>query len=63
MQDDLDNMDRVEDGDVVILQKYLYYLSHRRGCKETDLILGKFADYFVPKMDYKQMCTYRDFLK
>lgn len=31
--------------------KRLYYQSWHRGCKETDLLLGRFADKALPRLD------------
>lgn len=48
------------------LKKKLLYQSKNRGCKETDLLLGKFADQFLDKMidaelqDYERILAQTD---
>ena len=38
-----------------IFIKKLLYRSKHRGCKELDLILGKFADWFLPNNDEENL--------
>jgi antitoxin CptB len=40
------------------LKKKLLYQSKNRGCKETDLILGQFADCFLSQMTSTELESY-----
>ncbi|MES2215183.1 MAG: succinate dehydrogenase assembly factor 2 [Pseudomonadota bacterium] len=42
--------------------KKLLYQSKHRGCKETDLLLGKFADQFLHNMENKELEDYATIL-
>jgi len=42
--------------------KRLRYRSWHRGCKETDLILGNFADERLQTLDEEQLCAYERLL-
>lgn len=42
--------------------KRLHYRSWHRGCKETDIILGKFADIKLPTLTTKELDMYEAFL-
>ncbi len=42
--------------------KRLYYRSVHRGCKETDALLGFFADTHLPKLDADALDIYERFL-
>lgn len=45
-----------------ILKKLLYQSCHR-GCKETDLIIGKFAKFHLEKMSDDELMTFRKILQ
>lgn len=40
------------------LKKKLVYQSNHRGCKETDLLLGKFASRYLDEMDEQDLLYY-----
>ncbi len=40
------------------LRKKLLYQSNHRGCKETDLLLGKFASVYLNEMSYQELEAY-----
>lgn len=42
--------------------KRLYYQSLHRGCKETDFILGRFADQHLAQLTPEQLDLYENFL-
>jgi antitoxin CptB len=42
--------------------KRLYYQSWHRGCKETDLLLGRFADAALPKLNDAELDQYEALL-
>lgn len=42
--------------------KRLYYQSWHRGCKETDLLLGRFADVALPKLNAEELDQYEALL-
>lgn len=42
--------------------KRLYYQSWHRGCKETDLLLGRFADAALPQLDDAALDQYEALL-
>lgn len=42
--------------------KRLYYQSWHRGCKETDLLFGRFADTALPKLDDAGLDQYESLL-
>jgi succinate dehydrogenase flavin-adding protein (antitoxin of CptAB toxin-antitoxin module) len=44
------------------LLKKLSYRSNYRGCKETDLLLGKFAEQYLPQLSALQLQEYEDLL-
>ena len=44
-----------------LLKRLLYQSSHR-GCKETDLILGNFAEKFLEKFDNDSLLLYEQIL-
>lgn len=46
-----------------ILAKKLLYQSKNRGCKETDLILGAFAEEYLDGMNMLQLEEYQKILK
>lgn len=46
-----------------ITLKRLLYLSTHRGCKETDFILGRFAEKYLPQMDNDACTLYEQFLQ
>jgi antitoxin CptB len=45
-----------------IIIKSLLYRSMHRGCKETDILLGKFASSKVKEFSDKQIEIYKDFI-
>ena len=45
-----------------LLIKKLIYQSDKRGCKETDIILGKFSAAHLHKMSDAELEDYRHFL-
>lgn len=44
------------------LEKKLLYRSCNRGSKETDILLGKFALYYLDKLSYKELLDYEKLL-
>lgn len=46
-----------------ILKKKLLYRSKNRGCRETDLILGKFAENFLDEMDNNELKDFEKILE
>lgn len=42
--------------------KRLYYQSWHRGCKETDLLLGRFADSALPALSDAELAQYEALL-
>ena len=42
--------------------KRLYYQSWHRGCKETDLLLGRFADSALPRLSAEELDQYEALL-
>lgn len=44
-------------------RKRLLYLSWRRGMRETDLLLGRFADRHLPALDEDQLARYEKLLE
>lgn len=46
-----------------IFAKKLLYQSSHRGCKETDFILGKFAEKFLPSMNIEQLQLFAKILE
>ncbi|ADE30136.1 succinate dehydrogenase assembly factor 2 [Rickettsia prowazekii] len=40
------------------LQKKLFYRSKKRGCREMDYILGRFAEKYLSSMDEKKLKSY-----
>lgn len=42
--------------------KRLYYQSWHRGCKETDLLLGRFADAILTRLDDHELDLYEALL-
>jgi antitoxin CptB len=42
--------------------KKLLYKSKNRGCKETDLILGRFAEKFIDKMNIDELIEFAKIL-
>lgn len=46
-----------------ILAKKLLYQSKNRGCKETDLILGAFAEEYLDTMNLQQLEEYQRILE
>lgn len=45
------------------LRKKILYQSQNRGCKETDLILGKFAEKYLEQMDEKELEIFQKILE
>ncbi len=45
------------------LRKKILYQSQNRGCKETDLILGKFAEKYLEQMDMKELEIFQKILE
>jgi len=45
-----------------ILRKKLFHRSKFRGCKETDIILGDFAEAFLAGLNDKEIQVYEDLL-
>ena len=48
--------------DLNITRKRLFYNSWHRGCKETDLLLGKFAEKHLNSFNYEELMLYQEFL-
>ncbi|MGD9649288.1 MAG: succinate dehydrogenase assembly factor 2 [Dongiaceae bacterium] len=48
--------------DLTTRRKRLIYQSHHRGTKENDLILGAFAQSFVPAFDEAELSAYENIL-
>jgi antitoxin CptB len=48
--------------DRTLLIKKLLYQSDKRGCKETDIILGRFSSEHLFKMTDNELQDYRHFL-
>lgn len=46
-----------------ILRKKLFHRSKFRGCKETDIILGDFAEEFLPTMTEDELALYENLLE
>lgn len=44
------------------LRKKLHYRSKNRGCRETDILLGKFADLALDKLPEAELALYEQFL-
>lgn len=44
-------------------RRRLYYRSWHRGCKETDVILGSFADSSLPDLPDSQLDLYEELLE
>ena len=47
---------------ISIMRKRLIFRSWHRGTREIDLLLGKFADEHIPRMDESQLNQYDRFL-
>ena len=45
-----------------ILQKQLIYRSTHRGCKETDILLGKFVEKKIFEFDDEKLEIYQKFI-
>ena len=45
-----------------IFLKKLIYRSKYTGSKETDLLLGKFAEFHLPKLTFKELVAYEKLL-
>lgn len=45
------------------LRKKILYQSQNRGCKETDLILGKFAEKYLEQMDIRELEIFQKILE
>jgi len=45
-----------------ILKKKLFHRSKFRGCKETDIILGNFAEQFLLEMSATELKIYEELL-
>lgn len=45
------------------LRKKILYQSQNRGCKETDLILGKFAEKYLEQMDVAALEIFQKILE
>lgn len=45
------------------LRKKILYQSQNRGCKETDLILGNFAEKYLEQMDIKELENFQRILE
>lgn len=45
-----------------LLIKKLIYQSDKRGCKETDIILGNFSSKYLHKMNDTELLDYKHFL-
>lgn len=43
--------------------KRLYYQSWHRGCKETDILFGRFADQVLPTLNDAELDLYEALLK
>lgn len=43
--------------------KRLYYQSWHRGCKETDILFGRFADEVLPRLSDSELDLYEALLK
>lgn len=43
--------------------KRLYYRSWHRGCKETDLLFGRFADSILPDLSDRELDLYEALLE
>lgn len=52
-----------EPEDLLIKRKRLRYRSWNRGMKETDLLLGRFADHHLASFDERQLGHYDDLLE
>lgn len=48
--------------DLSTRRKYAEYLSRRRGTKELDLILGAFAERYLPTFDSTELEEYEEIL-
>ncbi|WP_316353485.1 succinate dehydrogenase assembly factor 2 [Candidatus Trichorickettsia mobilis] len=49
--------------DLNLIIKKLLYKSKHRGCKETDLILGKFAEEFIFSMNSTELTEFTKILE
>lgn len=49
--------------DAAVLLKRLVFRSAHRGCKETDLLLGRFAQDRLAALDAKGLAAYEAFLE
>lgn len=49
--------------EVEILRRKLAIRAWRRGMREVDILLGKYADYYIDKMDYGQLAHFEKLLK
>ena len=54
--------DPVTNDNISIIRKRLIFRSWHRGTREIDLLLGKFADSFVPQFDAEALALYDRFL-
>lgn len=45
-----------------LLQKQLIYRSNHRGCKETDILLGKFVNEKITEFDEQKLDLYQKFI-
>lgn len=52
-----------EDESIEIRRKRLKFRSWHRGIKEADILLGSFADQFLPKMSKEQLDDYENLLR
>lgn len=43
---------------IAVRRRRLLHRSRYRGCKEADLILGRFADQYVKRLDPEQLARY-----
>ena len=52
-----------ETEELLIKQKRLSYRSHNRGMKETDVLLGRFADRYLSEFDERKLSLYEALLQ
>ena len=53
----------MDNHDTDLIVKKLLYKSKNRGCKETNLILGKFAEKFIYNMSLKELTEFAKLLE
>ncbi len=46
-----------------LLIKQLLYRSNHRGCKETDILLGKFFNEYYSKFNDAELAIYKQFIE